>query len=100
MHVPSVLLVAAVTQLAAGVGRDGGRYLPEGWRPFSAHRWLAERLMEARKADCADASTHEESGTAPAAVLGSLAHVQQPLHDTAQAHGDGASAVTPKVCPV
>jgi hypothetical protein len=31
-------------QLAAGVGLEDGQFLPPGWRPFSAHRWLAEYL--------------------------------------------------------
>jgi hypothetical protein len=47
--VPAHLLL----QLAAGVDREEGKYLPHGWRPFCPHRWMAEYLI-AHKPQAAD----------------------------------------------
>ncbi|WIA31875.1 hypothetical protein OEZ86_002740 [Tetradesmus obliquus] len=42
-------------QLAAGVDREEGKYLPHGWRPFCPHRWMAEYVI-AHKPQAADAA--------------------------------------------
>eukprot|EP00877_Chromochloris_zofingiensis_P013660 jgi/Chrzof1/8548/Cz03g15080.t1 len=48
-------------QVAAGVGLEDGEYLPPGWRPLSAMRWLSEYLVKQKAAASQEVNQQDEA---------------------------------------